>query len=217
MCLACLFESHHSGFRINRFSYKQRACALTWAQQFGSSGTWRNLLYRSSQARARNKYKSTKVVPKAKLNELCDAASCSFKSGWNSSHRVTLNKMTREPDLEFLEMIWFEPAPVMTQQPCQLWPSTSVWLCPLPPWPLFDFCGPRPLWVSDPQTDWKKIKGGGDYGGKVQIAQLYSMCVLISKCWHFTGLSCFLSPANPAAQKPLCVIQRFSALMGRVL
>lgn len=53
----------------------------------------------------------------------------------------------------------------------------------------------------------KKKSVGGDYweGGAWAVMACMFACavrVLISKCWHYTGLSCFLSPVNPTAQKP---------------
>lgn len=100
-------------------------------------------------------------------------------------------------------MIWFEPVSVMTQQPCQLWPRTSVWLCLIstrPPSSFVDqaFVGVWPLHIE-------KKGGGGIIEGehRLHVQYVCAVGVLISKCWRFTGLSCFLSPANPTTQKPL--------------
>lgn len=44
--------------------------------------------------------------------------------------------------------------------------------------------------------------GGGGGLGATRI-HVCAVGVLISKCWRYTGLSCFLSPTNPTTQKPL--------------
>lgn len=79
----------------------------------------------------------------------------------------------------------------MTQQ---LRLSTLVCLCPLL-LPLASvgpgLCGGKKRVGNYQQvgTDWSSVRT--------------RVWELISKCWRYTRLSCFLSPANPAIQKPL--------------
>ncbi len=85
----------------------------------------------------------------------------------------------------------FEPASVMTQQPCQLWPSTSVCLCPPsppphsppPPPPL-----PGPLWLLWAQAFvgvWPlrlEKKEEGIMEGEHRLGRRACMCVRW-ECW----------------------------------
>lgn len=92
----------------------------------------------------------------------------------------------------------------------------SVPLCPPPflpltvpppffPRPLLTFVGPGLCGCLTP-VDWKKrrrglLRGNIDWGDV--RACVCSGSVDASKCWRYTGLSCFLSPANPTTHKPL--------------
>lgn len=95
---------------------------------------------------------------------------------------------------------------IISLQQHQWWLSSCDWALQRA---FVPFSSPWLLWAwafvgGLTPADWQKNRVGNyQQGGMDWSSVRTSVWVLISKCWRYTRLSCFLSLVNPANQKPL--------------